>query len=239
MVGESIVGDSPRAGREPRSRARLRSPRPWGLRRWGPQLLGPLQMGREPRPRPLGVWSRPTSSCLLLFGRSTRGSIELDSACVENLPSQSFIRQARVRCCPPWVGLAGVSGTPRARSRSVWRNANLRWLELAWTRIDRRPVRVPGRGLGLRIRHRRREGGRTDLPRSARSRPRSLHRSRGCSATATRASASCSSRTSPASCSSALPRWRCSLDADRVARVRPFDRARRSRTHRSGHRRRH
>ena len=27
----------------------------------GPQLLGPLQMGREPRPRPLGVSSRPTS----------------------------------------------------------------------------------------------------------------------------------------------------------------------------------
>ena len=46
----------------------------------------------------------------------------------------------------------------------------------------------------------------------------------GCSPTATRASASCSSRTSPGSCSSAQPPRASSLDADPLARLRARDR---------------
>ena len=69
--------------------------------------------------------------------------------------------------------------------------------------VDRRPLRVPDRRLRLRVRRRRREGGRSRLPRPPH--PGGAHRAvrRACSATATRASVSCSARTSRGSSSSA------------------------------------
>ncbi len=68
--------------------------------------------------------------------------------------------------------LRAVSGARAALQRTRWprsRRSSQREPALAGARlgsVDRRPLRVPDRGLRLRLRRRRREGGRAHLPRS-------------------------------------------------------------------------
>ena len=91
-----------------------------------------------------------------------------------------------MRCCPPWRDGRRFQDSLAAFA-SVFRNANLRWLELAWTASssDSGPTSSPSPCTRTGSAARKRSGSCSLL---ASSRPRSFRRSPGCSPIATRES---------------------------------------------------
>ena len=149
----------------------------------------------------LGVSLRPTFLAPP-FGRSTRGSVQLDRARVGNLPSSVFHSASPGEMLPAVSGIGKRFADSFGAFASIWRNAEPPVARARVDGFDRRPLRLSHRGVGLRLRCGRREGRRARLPGATHPgrarRPVRRHARRPLP----HASASCSSRTSPASCSS-------------------------------------
>ena len=154
----------PRPARAPRNRARR--PRPSGgpAGRASTRSLLDVTLGRDPRlgrellPRPLGDISSDIVRSSLVWTLTLDSELQ-DRAQGQKSSLSPFISASRSEMLSAVTGVAQRLRDSASAFASVGRNANLRWLELAWAASILRAFRVPDCGVRVRVQRRRRERG--------------------------------------------------------------------------------